>query len=153
MPTSAGFFLPLLFSCIGDPPKRQVVLELHCIKLKNHNLEIKTIRIMTRFIPGLGSGDFRRKMKLLKLKQKYVSVVSKWRPLSFIFNWGNRENYGGWVTTVMLFLVKRSLVKIEARDGALDFALYLSRLFSVSVSLDTPYTIHAFFPECLFNHC
>jgi hypothetical protein len=35
-----------------------------------------------------------------------ISVVSKWRPFSFIFNRGNREKWGGWETTVTLFLVK-----------------------------------------------
>jgi hypothetical protein len=50
-----------------------------------------------------------------------ASIVSKWRPVSFIFNRGNREHsqgqksgeWGGWGTTVMLLLVKSSLVKME----------------------------------------
>jgi hypothetical protein len=33
-----------------------------------------------------------------------------------------------------------------------DFALHLSRLFSVSASLDFPCTAHTFFPELLPNH-
>jgi hypothetical protein len=37
----------------------------------------------------------------------------------FILNWGNREKYAGWGMTVMLHLVKNSLVKKEVRDGAL----------------------------------
>jgi hypothetical protein len=45
--------------------------------------------------------------------------VSKWRPFSFIFNRGNEEKKGGWGTTVMLFLVRSSLVKKEVWDGAL----------------------------------
>jgi hypothetical protein len=45
--------------------------------------------------------------------------VSKWLPFSFIFNRGNRKV--GWVgETVMLFLVKDSLVKREVRVGVLS---------------------------------
>jgi hypothetical protein len=36
-----------------------------------------------------------------------TSIVLKWWPFSFIFNWGNREKKGGWGTVVMLFLVKK----------------------------------------------
>jgi hypothetical protein len=50
-----------------------------------------------------------------------TSNVSQWWPFSFIFKWGNREKsqgaklgkYGGWGMTVMLLLVKNSLVKKE----------------------------------------
>jgi hypothetical protein len=42
-----------------------------------------------------------------------ASVVSKWRPFSFIFNWGNREKQGRAGTTAKLLLVKNSLVKKE----------------------------------------
>jgi hypothetical protein len=41
----------------------------------------------------------------------------------------------------------------ENYEHALDFALHLSRLFSVSVNLDFSGTAHAFFPERLSNHC
>jgi hypothetical protein len=43
-----------------------------------------------------------------------TSIVPKWRPFSFIFNRGNKEKWGGWQTTVMLFLVKNSLLEKEA---------------------------------------
>jgi hypothetical protein len=42
-------------------------------------------------------------------------TVSKWRPFSLIFNQGNRENYSGWGTTVILFLLKNSLVERSVR--------------------------------------
>jgi hypothetical protein len=50
-----------------------------------------------------------------------TSTVQKWRPSSFILNWGNIEELqgaksdkqGGWQKIVMLFLVKNSLVKKE----------------------------------------
>jgi hypothetical protein len=38
-------------------------------------------------------------------------------------------------------------------EHAYDFALHLSRIFTVSVSLDFPWTAHAFFPRRLSNHC
>jgi hypothetical protein len=41
----------------------------------------------------------------------------------------------------------------ENDEHAPDFALHLSRLVSVSVSLDFPCSAHAFFPERLFRHC
>jgi hypothetical protein len=50
-----------------------------------------------------------------------TSVVSKWRPFSFIFNRGNRERLGGWRTRVMLLLVKHSLMKKEVWDGELSW--------------------------------
>jgi hypothetical protein len=41
----------------------------------------------------------------------------------------------------------------ENDEHGLDFALHLSRLFSVSVRLGFSCTAHAFFPECLSNDC
>jgi hypothetical protein len=35
-----------------------------------------------------------------------TSILSKWRPFSFIFNRGSREKKCEWGVTVMLFLVK-----------------------------------------------
>jgi hypothetical protein len=46
-----------------------------------------------------------------------TSTASKWRPLSFIFNRENRQKYGGWGTTVMLFLVTNSPVKEEVGEN------------------------------------
>jgi hypothetical protein len=50
-----------------------------------------------------------------------TSIVSEWRPFSFIFKQGNRkeswgmklDKKGGWGTTVMLLLVKSSVVEKE----------------------------------------
>jgi hypothetical protein len=51
------------------------------------------------------------------------------------------------------FFVNSPLDLKENYEHALDFALHLFRLFSVSVSLDIPCTAHAFFPASLYNHC
>jgi hypothetical protein len=40
-----------------------------------------------------------------------TSVVSKWWPFNFIFGRRNIEEWSGWEMTVMLFLVKNSLVR------------------------------------------
>jgi hypothetical protein len=40
----------------------------------------------------------------------------------------------------------------ENNEHALDFALHLSRPFSVSASFDLPYAVPASFPERLCNH-
>jgi hypothetical protein len=50
------------------------------------------------------------------------------------------------------FFMKNPL-DVKENENALDFSLLLSRLFSVSVSLDFPCTVHALFPERLSNHC
>jgi hypothetical protein len=42
-----------------------------------------------------------------------ILFESKCRPFCCIFNWGNREKKGEFGMTVMLFLVKKSLVKKE----------------------------------------
>jgi hypothetical protein len=41
----------------------------------------------------------------------------------------------------------------ENDEHALDFALHVSRLFSVSFNLELPCTAHAFLSERLSNHC
>jgi hypothetical protein len=40
-------------------------------------------------------------------------IASKWRHLSFIFNYEKMGKQGRWRTTVMVFLIKISLVKRE----------------------------------------
>jgi hypothetical protein len=49
-----------------------------------------------------------------------TSVVLEWRPFSFIFNQPNKEKLGGWATTVILSLVKYSLVKKEVLESSLS---------------------------------
>jgi hypothetical protein len=51
------------------------------------------------------------------------------------------------------FFVNSSLNVKENYECALDFALHLSCLFSISVSSDFPYKAHAVLSERLSNHC
>jgi hypothetical protein len=51
------------------------------------------------------------------------------------------------------FFVNNPFDVKENDPHVLDFALHLSRLFLVSVSLDFTCMAHAFFPERLSNHC
>jgi hypothetical protein len=51
------------------------------------------------------------------------------------------------------FFLSNPLDVKENDEHAIDFALHPSHLLLVSVSLDFPYTAHAFFPERLSNYC
>jgi hypothetical protein len=77
-----------------------------------------------------------------------TSIVSKWRPFSFIFNQGIRERQGGWGMTVMLFLVKKFLGEkenVRRCNVVMRQPILSSPKFRVKS--------HAFFLKRLSNHC
>jgi hypothetical protein len=57
-----------------------------------------------------------------------ISVVSKWQPFSFIFNRGNRENHGGWGTTVIVVSSK----KFPGEKGSVRWYVLVMQQFFVT---------------------